>query len=213
MTWDGTERRSVPRRQVDAAPAVDANGKNARRLTTFMTVAVAVLTVAFGTSLVLLVFGGNEPDLIEWDLQRVEEVTPGGNVRVPRVPGYEKPSVEVGEHVPVRGVRSIDPSVTEPIEATSDMWWERVEPAGVRIQVLTDFVATIEDLGDQFLAFENEMPLEVQRRVIADKRETELWRIVGNVKPEGGAVSSFTTEPFIIVNTVDFIEGPEDGDE
>jgi len=124
---------------------------------------------------------------------RVEE---DGAVVVPVIDGYDGPAVYVGDTVPTGGQRCVDHP--EPVEAIADVWWESVDPGGVRVQVLRDFPSAVE-AGCVSLRFENEIPDAVAQRV--NTEGASQWRITGAATPtaDGGVTETWAIEPFWLV--------------
>lgn len=184
-------------------------------MTNVMTALVTAVVMAF-LATVVFVFFADKPniDIMSYTLQRVERIGNDGNVQIPQVDGYDRPSVLIGDRVPARGERIISEDVTEPFRVRANVWWERLDQPGERIQTLTDFVTVIDDLGKVPLRFENKMPDRVVARVLSGDTRVETWRIVGEVQPllDNVNSASFETEPFLIVTSLEqLIEDSPDG--
>jgi len=179
-------------------------------LTRWMTRAVIAITcfaaALLGTWAAITFFSTDSKDVFAFELQSIEAVADDGTLTIPRVDGYDQPSVTVHESVPVRGSRCTLEPYGGGIDVTANVWWERLEPApGLFVHDLVDFDTTVENGDCITLEFLNPMPPQVSAHIIADNNQVERWRITGSVEPLLADTNTalFETESFLIINDHD----------
>lgn len=164
---------------------------------------MSILTAA---GVLFYVFTRPEPfDPISFapDPRRVErllevEVGSADVVRVvPRVEGFDAPSVRLGETVPTSGV--VCNSTDAPVGVLGDLVWERWDVRGLRVQVFDDLPGTI-DPGCSPLAFENPIP-DAVADAVRSSGEAQQWIISGSATPTApeGVAATWRIESFWIV--------------
>lgn len=137
-------------------------------------------------------------DIVSFDTQVIEELLDDGSFGIPQVEGYEKPSIMVGEEVPVRGLHCV--AGNQEVRVIGSMWWESINPQGFRVLVDED-VPGILNYGCETFRYRNPMPEAVVERVNTSGDAAQAWRIVGTVTPinVNGKQVSWETEIFLIV--------------
>jgi hypothetical protein len=170
-----------------------------RNVTFLASLAVATAVGVFTTVAVWSLWIRDVPvDVISFDTQVIEELLPDGSYAIPQVEGYNKPSVMVGDDVPVRGLHCV--AGNREVSAIGSMWWERLDPQGLRVLVDDDVPVVLEN-GCETFRYSNPMPAVVSAAVNTSGDDAQTWRITGTVTPisVNGKKVSWETETFLIV--------------
>lgn len=190
-------------------------GNRSSRWMNALAVALAAVGVVTVGAILLLGRVGEAPDIpeppaIQYDPVRILEVTSSGLVRVPQVDGFDKPSLMVGDDVPLEFSRCADfGDDVDMITALSTTYWVNQDSgdeflhadpvevelsAGcitVRVALGMPNAVAVANVGN-FAASADELPT------------LGTWTITGTLDPvddEFDAVS-WRTEQFFLVNAV-----------
>jgi hypothetical protein len=183
-----------------------------RRVNWLNVLAVALVVVGIVAATIIVTVGQREepspvpPPAIDYDAVRIVGTTVGGLVRIPQVPGYEQPSVLVGDDVPLEFSRCADFGEAETIDAIAETWW--VTEDGDRIPHAPPVEVEIA-AGCTTLRVALAMPNAVAVANVDafadldDLPDARLWTLEGLISPVDADYdpSLWVSEPFLIVNT------------
>jgi len=134
-------------------------------------------------------------DPLDYSPQTIERVTDDGTVTVPSVNGFDPPTIQLGETVPVRGL--LTNTADHPVSTAGTVVWQE-EPPGRRFVILVDVPGVIAP-GVTQLKFENPIPPVVEEYV-RDNGAT-AFSINGRVQvlEPGGVDATWSTATFRVV--------------
>ena len=179
-----------------------------RKATWPLKVLWAVVWLTVGALVVIAVFAWTRTDPYDPIMWENPQQVVNESGLVPRVPGVDGPAVRGDGTVPVRARWCID-SDEETLELVGNLWWQRVDQPGFRVQI-DDAVAYpvaqpagwVQHPGPdcEVLTFRNEVPPEV-RQIVESSGQVTQWRITGDTTPTrpGSVTATWETEPFAIV--------------
>jgi len=192
--------------------------RNSRRIGRLLNVLTGVIaTLAVGL-VGLLIYNATQPEdfqPITFETVRIQEVTPGGVVKIPQVPGYDAPSVYARDTVPALFDRCS--TADYEFSATSDGFWVS-QDTSVEYEVPGTPVDVSIETGCVQIRIPFEMPGGMLSDLFLFGESDEViesrWTIRGSVLPDqaGGVKSYWETEVFTVVLPPSVPSASGDGD-